>query len=507
MAKYYCAVLATLLLLWGNQGSAQITSRGLIGPESLAPHGLQMAWATTIEVDRGQDRVVEVNQHVSLSQAQVIYEFTFDRQLYTVSERDRDAFGEPLGPEGAKKKANDTWAQIRLEHVVRGLPEPPAPVIEQRMVPEVTLLATTEKGMVHSIDGNTGKTRWSTSVGKSRYPTTGAGGSDKFVAVLNGSTLYVLSATDGTFVWSRPINGVPGAAPGVTDALIFVPRINGAMEVYKVDDYKRPAATWKGLGRAMVQPVASFNSVSWPTDAGHLYVAFAKEHKVRFRVEAKDGIISKPFFTPNGRLFATSLDGYIYCIDEARGDVIWRFTTGEPIDISPVVVGDVVFAITREHNMYAVDVRDASERWVVSGVGGFLSASEDRLYCTDVTGNMLIMDSKSGAVFGSLPTSTMTLKMPNLQTDRIYLGQNTGLLQCIRQIDKKYPLVHYLSEAGKKRPVAAEPGAAGGAVQPGGAQPMPMGVPVDPFGDPAPPPAGGAPMPKPMAPPPVDPFG
>jgi hypothetical protein len=510
MARIIRTVLALLLLLVGNHCHAQISSRGLIGPESLAPYGLQMAWATTIEVDRTRDRVVEVNQHASLSQVQVIYEFTFDRQLYSISERDRDAFGEILGPEGAKKKANDTWAQIRLEYLTRGLPEPPAPRIEQKLVPEITLFATTEKGMVHAIDGNTGKTRWSTSVGKTRYPTTGAGGSDKFVAVVNGSTLYVLNAADGTFAWSRPINGAPGAAPGVSDALIFVPRINGAVELYKVDDHKRPAAVYKAFGRAMVQPVISFNSVAWPTDEGHLYVGFAKEQTMRFRIEAKDGIISKPFFSPAGKIFATSLDGYIYCIDEIRGDVIWRFTTGEPIDISPVAIGDVVYAITREHNMYAINIKDATEQWIVSGVGGFLSGTEERLYTTDVSGNMLIMDAKSGAVFGSLPTSTMTLKMPNLQTDRIFLGQNTGLLQCIRQKELKYPIVHYLTEPGKKKPAGAAAGPAGGLPVPPPVQPMPMGVPVDPFADPAPaapgaaPPAGARPMP---APPPVDPFG
>ena len=87
----------------------------------------------------------------------------------------------------------------------------------------------------------------------------------------------------------------------------------------------------------------------------------------------------------------------------------------------------------------------------------------------------------------------MTLKMPNLQTDRIFLGQNTGFLQCIRQADLKYPLVHYLNEPGKKRPAAAP---AGGPAQPGPAQPMPM-----PMGGPVPP-GGDVPMPEAV---PVDP--
>ncbi|QDU28157.1 Outer membrane protein assembly factor BamB precursor [Anatilimnocola aggregata] len=494
------AVAFLLALAFLGQGSicwGQITSRGLIGPESLAPLGLQLAWATTIEVDRGRDRVVDVTQFVSSNQTQTIYEFTFDNQLYTVSERDRDAFGNVFGPAGAKSKADQMWAQIVLEYATRGLPEPTVPTIEQRIVPEITLFATTEKGMVHAIDGNTGKTRWSTSVGKTRYPTTAAGGSDKFVAVVNGSTLHVLNAADGTFAWSRPINGAPGAGPAVSDNLVFVPRINGATELYNVNDPKRPAAVYKAFGRILVQPVTSYNSVAWPTDEGHLYVGFANETGMRFRIEAKDGIVSKPCFSPAGKLFATSLDGYVYCIDEVRGDVLWRFTTGEPIDISPVAIGDMVYAITREHSMYAINVADATEKWVVPGIGGFLSGSDERLYCTDVTGNMIVLDANSGALLGSLPTSTMTLKMPNLQTDRIFLGQTTGLLQCIRQTNLKYPQAHYFTDAKKKPKIPT----AGGA-NPAAPQPMPAGPVIDPFADP-----GAAPAPMPGAPAPVDPFG
>ncbi|WP_425614062.1 PQQ-binding-like beta-propeller repeat protein [Anatilimnocola sp. NA78] len=524
MAKRCVGIAIAVVVAMGSLSVercwAQVTSRGLIGPESLAPLGLELAWATTIEVDRGSDRVVDVTQFVSSNQTQTIYEFRFDNQLYMVSERDRDAFGVVLGPEGARKKADQLWAEIKLEYATRELPEPTAPRIEQRVVPEITLFATTQRGMIHAIDGNTGKTRWSTSVGKNRYPTTAAGGSDKYVAVVNGSTLYVLSAVDGTFAWSRPIGGAPGAGPAVSDALVFVPRINGATELYNVDDPKRPAAVYKAFGRIMVQPVTSYNSVAWPTDAGHLYVGFANETGIRFRIEAKDGIVSKPCFSPSGKLFATSLDGYVYCIDEVRGDVLWRFTTGEPIDISPVAIGDVVYAISREHNLYAINIADASEKWVVPGVGGFLSGSDERLYCTDVTGNMLVIDSNSGALLGSLPTSTMTLKMPNLQTDRIFLGQSTGFLQCIRQSNLKYPMAHYLTDA-KKKPKAPLPGA----VQPGAPLLPPAGA-VDPFADPAPgapapapmpPPAGAvdpfadpapaAPAPKPAAPAPVDPFG
>ena len=75
------SLAAVCWLLVGSACFGQVSQRGLIGPEYLAPLGLQMAWSTQIEVDRGSDRVVGVTQHVSNQNLQTIYEFTFDNRF------------------------------------------------------------------------------------------------------------------------------------------------------------------------------------------------------------------------------------------------------------------------------------------------------------------------------------------------------------------------------------------------------------------------------------------
>jgi outer membrane protein assembly factor BamB len=376
------------------------------------------------------------------------------------------------------------------------------------------MYVTSERGIVHALDGETGRTLWTTAIGSPQHPTTAAGANDNFVAALNGSQLYMMNSSDGSVVWNRFTVSAPGAGPALSDTLAFVPMINGQIEAYFVDDSKSLAGVFKSFGRVMHQPVASSRSVGWSTDRGYVYVGDANLFDMRFRVEAKDTIDSPPAFLAPDLVFATSLDGYIYCFTEMRGTILWRFTTGEPISHQPVALVDTVYAITDRGNMYAINVEGGTEKWVAAGIKRYLSGNQNRLYCIDTAGNLAILNADSGSVIGTLPAHALDLQVLNVQTDRILVGTRGGLLQCLRETGSYWPVVHY-GELKQKKPAAQprgdKPAAEGDkpAADPFAAPPAadPFAAPpagADPFAAPRP----GAPAAPaaPAAPPAADPF-
>ncbi len=378
------------------------------------------------------------------------------------------------------------------------------PEIDAVIVPEISLYATSDRGMLHAIDGETGRTIWTTSVGSPQHPTSAPAASDTHVAVLNGSQLYMAKTSDGTVLWNRFTASAPGAGPAVSDSIVFVPMINGAIEAYFVDDPRIAAGTFRSFGRAMTQPVLNGNSIAWPTDKGYMYVGNANTFDMRFRLEAKDTIESAPAFLAPDLMFATSLDGYIYCFTENRGTILWRFTTGEPITRSPVALGDTVYAITNRGNMYAINVEDATEKWLISGIHSYLAGTETRLYCIDLAGNLAILDAKSGALIGTLPSQSLDLQFLNTQTDRILIGTKSGMLQCLRETGNYWPVVHF-GQLKQKRPTQPPKGGAKPADDGGKPAADPFAAPAaDPFAAPggaaadpfAAPPAGGAKPPE-----------
>jgi hypothetical protein len=246
--------------------------------------------------------------------------------------------------------------------------------------------------------------------------------------------------------------------------------------------------------------------VAWPTDGGNLYVGLAREPGMRYRVQAKDAIASAPAFLPPNKVFAASLDGYLYCVSENRGNVLWRFTTGEPISHSPVALGSTVYVITDRGSMFAINADDGKERWIQGGVRSYVAGNAQRLYCLDRGGNLIILETGTGSRLGSIPVGQLDMPFINVETDRIILASSTGLVQCFREANLPWPVAHLRNEAPQsslpavKTVTTPQPA---GAAPPAAAGGDPFGAGADPF---APKPAGAAPPATPPAGGEPDPF-
>lgn len=527
MAMRRTMIAMAWLMTAASAGAAwgQVSASGLLPPSLARRNGLERIWHTQIEVDRGRGRVVHVTPYVNRSRVLALYEVTFDRQRYRITENDLNPFGERIGPEGAKLAAEAKAAE--LQKLYPGVKTPPT--IEPILAPEITLYASTNRSVVHAIDGETGKTRWVANFGNAAYPTTEVSANDTHVSVINGSTLYVFRSKDGEFQWQKRVDGTPAAGTAMTDEYIFAPMASGAMESYAIADPKQPPWIYRSIGRAVTQPAVGLNSLAWPTDRGHLYVAATTNRAIRYRLEAKETIISTPVFAQPDRLLVTSIDGYIYCLNPFRqsSNISWQFSTGEAISRSPVVIGDRVFAVTDDRRLFAVSLKDGTPIWTApaDGVVQILSATKDRIYAVGGVGHLLVLESSTGARLGDIPTIEFDLHVLNPLTDRIYVGSRTGLIQCLRELPNRWPMFHQeVPTAAKPKPkVIQKPvGEDGDGAKPkGGDDPFGGAAGDDPFGGAAPKPkaddAGDAgddpfggdakPAPKPTAKPEDDPFG
>ncbi|MCH7729308.1 MAG: PQQ-binding-like beta-propeller repeat protein [Planctomycetes bacterium] len=412
------------------------------------------------------------------------------------------------------------------------------PQLVQRIVPQITLYVATDRGVVHAIDAETGQTRWAMPIGRPDHPNMEPAANERFVAVVNGSHLYVVNSQDGKFVWQRRLKSAPGAGPAIFQNLIFIPMVNGVIESFDLGRFARnfqddeenllgnyqEAKYFRSIGRSMVQPLATPNgTITWPTDRGHLYVMDGPQMQPRYRVISNRDIVARPTYLPPNKLFVASIDGYVHCVDEKTGSIIWSFSTGEPISQSPVPIGDSVFVITDDGNLFCIAATDRRERWFVPHIKQFLSASEKRVYVLADTGRMLVLDRKTGGRITSVDLGQIDLKFINMQSDRLFLGTSTGLIQCLHEPEYGLPLLHAEDEqrlqqrqdiatSGVPKPV---PGGGGKPpVDAGGGAPDPFGVgdKPDPFGPKRPAGDGGT-APDPFGPKPSaggavpDPFG
>ncbi len=482
-----CAALlilfAALLVPTAGQAQRRSSRSGLIREDVANRVGLTRSWFTRVQLDSARSRVAHVRQHVSSTNAFSAWEVTHDRGKLIYTERDLDDFGEELGKEKAEKLAREKVESLQLANL--------NPKITAQVIPEVTIYVMTDGGVVHAIDAQTGRTRWFTRVGNPDYPVEATGANDQYVAVLNGSTLFVLDQEKGEIAWRRQVIGAPGAGPVVTDRMVFVPMASGSVEGYQLEDHRQVPWVYRSHGRAVVQPIWTGYSVAWPTDRGHLYVAEGNNAAIQFRLEASKPIVSQAARLAPSRIVVASIDGYVYCLHEQSGNLIWRFSTGEPIVRAPVVVGDHVYVVTDENSLFRLSTANGLDDWSTTGVSGILSVSKNRIYCVGRVGRMVILDRDSGSQLATIPTETLDVQFFNTSTDRIVLGTSEGIIQCLHEFQNHWPLIHApLEEAPaddkKAKPAAAAPAAAAPA-----ADPNPFGT--DPFG------GGGTPATEPPA--------
>jgi outer membrane protein assembly factor BamB len=420
--------------------------------------GLEKEWHSQLEFDATRGRLAGISLFYNENSLQTLYEIKHSRGREVISERDLDPFGRPLGAERAKEKAEAWIEDWKARHPGTKEPEP---TYQEILTPDAQLISASQRGMVQALNAETGSTLWVTKVGLERLPTSVPTANENYVAVLNGSKLFLIDKKKGEIFWERPTTYPPGGGPVLSTQFVFVPMVNGILESYDIEKYRHPAKNIRSHGRIMVQPVVFKDAIAWTTDRGMVYVGNSEASGVRFRVSSQDvGVadgavpLVSSSFTPGAPTFLNlgennptymyfgTPEGQVYCCEAERGNVLARFSAGEPISQSPLVVRENLFAITDSNNLFCLDSRSMQEKWMVPGIKQVVAASEKHVYMLDQFRRLVSLDIETGSRLGSVALGNIDFVYTNTKSDRIYLGSSSGVMQCLREINHYYPWVH-----------------------------------------------------------------
>ena len=91
--------------------------------------------------------------------------------------------------------------------------------------------------------------------------------------------------------------------------------------------------------------------------------------------------------------------------------------------------------------MFCLDGKTGKELWWAPRDPSLRGLRKNRVYGADAAGRRR-SGSAGGGRLDVLPTELLTVKFPNTQTDRLYLANDTGLVQCLREIDLPKPIMY-----------------------------------------------------------------
>lgn len=318
------------------------------------------------------------------------------------------------------------------------------------------LLVQSSRGMIHAVEAETGRKLWSTQAGPIDRACTEPAANEDYVAVVNGSHLYVIDRATGAILWSKPTGAAPGAGPAMSDTHAFVPMVSGAVEGYRFEGGPHQTPwTYRSSGRISVPAMTTPMTLSWTTQGGQFYVADPNAHGIRFRLDSQGAIPARPaHWSP--RLFACSDRGYVYAVNEKTGKIDWRYSIGESVLDSPVAVDNKLYVIPQFGGMYCLDGETGDPLWYAAEIKQFISTSPKRVYAVDKIGSMVTLDAASGTQLAAMPLRGITIKLINNDTDRLYLAGDDCVVQCFRELELKEPVIYTPPVVEKELPTLKE---------------------------------------------------
>jgi len=338
---------------------------------------------------------------------------------------------------GASRGGYDQSARLATlraaELTARGLD----PQQDVQQIPEVTLYVRSSFGTVTAIDAETGNEKWTAQAGKPGYPSYGVGASDDYVVAVSSTMVYLIDAKTGQVLDSLDSDFLPAATPRIDGNKVYVPTRNGVIRVLSTEDLNLIEYTY-GSSKITSPLTIGAESVSWATERGQIYVANADGPGTKFRFKSLDKIVAAPAYR-DGRLFAASLDGFLYGITEKDGTNEWSYSVGGEIRDSPLAAGGKVFATTVDGQAVAVDAATGEAAWLASGVKRFVAASDSRVYCETAAGELAALDVETGGRVGSTRMSRNSKTLVNANTDRLYVVSSSGVLTCLRERGRRWP--------------------------------------------------------------------
>lgn len=400
--------------------------------QSASRVGLSQVWSRAITVGRG-GKVAALTLRPSTTETYKASE-VIDKRGRRVFFSDRDL------NVGVSRAGYDQTTRLtalkKAELEARGL----EPKVELKNVADVTMYVRSSLGTVVALDAETGRELWTTQAGKAGYPNYAVSASQDFLVTLSGSTIYVLDSASGQILDTIRTRKAPGAAPTLDGDYIYVPTTQGLIEVYSLDETGRVDFTMGSSGRIEDTITVSPNSVSWTTDQGFIYVASVGLPGINYRFQALDTIASSPVYM-DGMLFATSMDGFTYAIDEQNGSQKWSFSVGGTTQGGPIAIDGHVYVATNNGQMTCVDVATGQAKWVAPGASQFISLSDSRIYCLTTQNALAALDRTTGEEISSTQLGSETTALVNLTTDRVYLVSGKGMLLGLREAGRRWPTV------------------------------------------------------------------
>ena len=164
----------------------------------------------------------------------------------------------------------------------------------------------------------------------------------------------------------------------------------------------------------------------WPMfrfNPEHAVAPIAMSGNSEWTFSTQGMVISSPVFS-SGAVYFTSMEGNLYKLEVANGELIWQAEVGVDAISSPAVFEGTVYAGGGK-GLFAVDAETGKTRWsfpVDQGVQSSPAVSEGRVYFGGMNGKVYALDALSGELAWEYTATGEVGSSPVVVDGKVYIG-------------------------------------------------------------------------------------
>ncbi|MDA3864365.1 MAG: PQQ-binding-like beta-propeller repeat protein [Deltaproteobacteria bacterium] len=255
------------------------------------------------------------------------------------------------------------------------------------------------------------------------------------------SNLYCFYKTTGYQKWSFKAKAMFKSSPALYLNRVFIGNVDNCIYCLSSDKGK---LLWKydtgsdvdssaviAKGRLFIGGESGWLNCFEPTTGSLVWRTFLKGKSGK---KGSDGIESTP--AVYGKMvFTTNYQGDIFALNINDGSIIWKNSTGDDTDVSPVVAAGKVFVAAEEKSPYifAFDIATGKLIWKWGGwkTGGFWSTpaySNGCIYIGGHHGRLYCLDAHKGKEKWSFKTTRPVWSSPAVVDQKVIFGSYDGYL-------------------------------------------------------------------------------
>ena len=100
----------------------------------------------------------------------------------------------------------------------------------------------------------------------------------------------------------------------------------------------------------------------WATETGYLYVGNSVKPGMRFRLETGSEIVAPPTYR-KPFVYVAATSGEVFAMQEMTGVREWKYASGFPVTRAVAPVGERVFATSEEPRLHCIDAKSGGAEW------------------------------------------------------------------------------------------------------------------------------------------------